>query len=96
MPAADSDRISLCRLRDDACHILLSDRTIFQSNEAQPGGAAMDFVPELVLLQPLCKRRVPQKYTILAGAGMRGYAGSLRLPHALLFPGRAADGLLQK
>ena len=40
---------------------LYSDRAIFQRNESQPRGAAVDFVSVLVLFQPLCKGRVFQK-----------------------------------
>ncbi len=73
---------------------LYSDRAIFQRNESQPRGAAVDFVSVLVLFQPLCKGRVFQKHTLLAGSGLCGYACGVWLPYALLFSGRAADGIL--
>lgn len=82
----DSDRLPMCRLRNDESCILHPYRAHRERNAAQSCSAVMDCISCMFFLEQIYPWRTQKKHNALAGIGMCHYIDHIHISDEQLLP----------
>ena len=94
LPADDSHRYSVRRMRPDAGVFLYSDWEVFERNSDASGGTVMDCIFGVAAVDAVCAGDCSKACRFLDCGDLCGDAWDICLPDVRVLSRRSADGLL--